>query len=422
MKKTVKMMIALLAVAAMLLSLAACGTKKGGSDSELLQGIFDKLTANTEYTEWKSYFNATTFEEKLNGDSIVITAKGDEGVNGEYTFTLDGDYLVCTTDTEDYSAYSFILDIKTAVAEYYGMNNMLMSGYLAGLMYTGEENTCFFTETGDGKTTYKLYVAKAWDMQGLDEMYITDAAVADYEPLGGDSTNYFFNSGTTLAVVYGDANNAEMLFGEYGGNTELTYKSILTVVNGLQPTGYEGFAASFPALKEGAGDGYTVSFGIPEAVSAAHEYAGEEGYSYVTVVFGGTEAPEDGQDETGESGEDAQRTLADFAGVYSADRCTITVEVDGETDAKISVIWGSSASEAAEYTMSGMFDPDTIRINYSDCEKKNVTYAGDGSVAEETVEFSDGVGRIQFYGDGTLAWQDEQEAEALSGMTFTQIN
>lgn len=116
---------------------------------------------------------------------------------------------------------------------------------------------------------------------------------------------------------------------------------------------------------------------------------------------------------------DGQNPVMNVIGVYTADRCTITVSAKGDSDAAVKVTWGASADTAAEYTMSGTFDVDTMRINYSDCEKKFVKYNADGSVAEETVEFTGGVGRLQFLEDGSLLWQDENEAESLAGMVFT---
>lgn len=116
---------------------------------------------------------------------------------------------------------------------------------------------------------------------------------------------------------------------------------------------------------------------------------------------------------------DGQNPVMNVIGVYTADRCTITISAKGKSDAAVKVTWGASADTSAEYTMSGTFDVDTMRINYSDCEKKFVRYNADGSVAEETVEFTGGVGRLQFLEDGSLLWQDENEAESLAGMVFT---
>ena len=115
--------------------------------------------------------------------------------------------------------------------------------------------------------------------------------------------------------------------------------------------------------------------------------------------------------------EEVSHDFADYTGVYGSGRCSI--EIGGDQDnATISVTWGSSAAEATVWTMSGAFDPDTLRINYSDAVKANRVYDENGEVASETVEYEDGYGRIQFYGDGTMAWQDEKEADQLIGMTF----
>ena len=38
---------------------------------------------------------------------------------------------------------------------------------------------------------------------------------------------------------------------------------------------------------------------------------------------------------------------------------------------------------------------------------------------QSRVEFTDGDGCIQFFEDGTLRWEDENEADRLEGMTFT---
>ena len=412
MKKTGKIIIALFAVAVMLLSMAACGGNAGKTDGNLMQGIFDKLTASADYNEWKSGFNTTTFEEKLDGNSIVISAKGEEGMNGDYTFTLDGDYIVNTTDEGDYSAYSLMMYLKSAVADYYGMNNMLMTGYLAGLG-ADAENKYYFTETADGKTTTKLYAAGEWEMEDLDKMYVDDAAAEYIDPLGENPNSSYVNSGKITAAALGSADELDLMVGEYGDeNTELTYKSILTLVNKLQPNGYENFVEAFTEIKEGSGEGYTVSFGIPQEVADRHEYKAADGYSYVTVTFSADAAP-------AADDEDGQNPVMNFVGPYQADRCTITIGADGMEGATVSVIWGQSASEAYEYTMTGDFDPDTLRIHYSDCEKKYVKYDENGDIAEETVEFTDGDGRIQFFGDGTLRWEDENEADRLEGMTFT---
>ena len=116
--------------------------------------------------------------------------------------------------------------------------------------------------------------------------------------------------------------------------------------------------------------------------------------------------------------DDETRSLADFAGEYQSGRCGISIIDNGNNEATIEVHWGSSATESTDWRMSGTFDPDTMRINYPGAVKTNSVFAEDGTQTEANEEYNDGYGRIQFFGDGTLAWQDEKEADQLQGMTF----
>ena len=290
MKRIIKPLALLLAVAVLCLSLAACGKSKGATGAELMQGIFDKLTANAEYNEWKASFNATTIEEKLDGTTITVSAAGEEGLNGDYAFTLEGDYIVATGAEGDYSIYALLTNMMAAVADYYGMNRTLMNGYLAGLGNFDKENTFLVTETADGRTTYQLYAADAWKMDGLDEMYINEKALAYIDPLTENDVNSVINSGKVSAITYGNKTALTLIVGEYGENTALTLKSVQSMVAKLQPDGYEAFASEYTELKETAGSGYTVSFGIPADVAQQHAYTEAAGYSYVTVVFAGDAA------------------------------------------------------------------------------------------------------------------------------------
>ena len=285
MKKTIRTVISILAVGAMLLSFAACGDKKDESDA-LMQGVYDKLiAADSGYSEWKANFNATTFEEKLDGEEITITAKGEEGLDGEYVFTHDGDYITYTAaGEEDYSGYSVFMYIRNAVGDYYGMNSTLMNGYLAGLDNFGFENKYLIVDMEKGE--YKVYCAGKWDMKELDEMYVNDKALEYTDALTENDTNSYINSGKITVAAFGNKSNLELIVYEYGDkNTELTYKSIMTTVAKLQPNGYKNFAKDYTELKEAKGKGYKVSLDLDNSAAQAHELKELEGYSYVTVTF-----------------------------------------------------------------------------------------------------------------------------------------
>lgn len=411
MKKTTKKMIVLLVAVAALLSMAACGGEAGKKDASVMQGIFDKLTANADYAEWKSSFSATTFEEKLDGDSIVCSATGEEGMNGTFTFTLDGDYIVNTTDEGDYSAYAIMMYLKEAVADYYGMNNMLMTGYIAGLESAGLENKYFYTESADGKSTTRLYAAGEWKMEGLDEMNVDEKGLEYCDVLGENPNSFYINAGRITAASIGSADDLDLMVGEYGENTEKTLNAILAIVRKQQPNGHETFEKEFTELKETSGDGYVVYFGIPEEVAVNHEYKAAEGYSYVTVVFSA--------DAETAGGDDGQNPVMNFAGTYQSGRCSLTITPGGKDGATITATWGNSADCASKWIMHAVFDPDTLRLTYADSTKTTSTYDENGNVVSQTVDYTDGFGRLQLFGDGTLRWEDENEADSLVGMTFS---
>lgn len=286
MKKTIRAIISILAVGAMLLSLAACGGKKDDTDNSLMQGIYDKLVAaDSGYSQWKADFNTTTFEEKLDGEKITISAKGEEGLDGEYVFTHDGDYITYTPkNNEDYAGYSVFLYIRNAVADYYGMNNVLMNGYSAGLSNLGIEDKYFIIDFNN--LIFKVYVAEKWDMKELDEMFIDEKALEYTTPFTEDYVSKYVNCGKITVAAFGTADKFDMIVGEYGENTELTYKSIMNTMEKLQPKDLTLFQKYYTELKEVKdADGYNVSFGIPQEVQQEHEYQAAEGFSYVTISF-----------------------------------------------------------------------------------------------------------------------------------------
>ncbi|MBQ1441553.1 MAG: hypothetical protein IIZ08_06515 [Clostridia bacterium] len=285
MRKTIKAVIAAVAACAMLTSLAACDFLYFLRGDSLMEGIYEKLTANEDYAEWKAQFTGTTFGEKLDGKSIVIKAKGDEGINGEYVFTHEGDYITYKpSNGEEYSGYAVFMNIRNAVADYYGMNSTLMNGYIAGLNFIGAKNKYLVIDFEN--LDFRIYAAKKWEMKELDKMFVNEKALEYTDALTDEYKNGYINSGRITAAMFGNRGKFELIVGEYGkSNTELTYNSIMNIVAKLQPDGYKSFANDYTELKDAKGRGYKVTVGLDSNVAAEHEFTAEEGYSYVTVTF-----------------------------------------------------------------------------------------------------------------------------------------
>ncbi len=108
--------------------------------------------------------------------------------------------------------------------------------------------------------------------------------------------------------------------------------------------------------------------------------------------------------------EGGQNPVMNFIGTYGKDRATITIDAEGSKDAKATVVWGSSAAEVGEWTMSGEFNSDTLTFEYDNCVKKSIVYNEDGSVKSETEIYNDGKGSMTFAENPlSLTWDDQKE-------------
>ena len=138
---------------------------------------------------------------------------------------------------------------------------------------------------------------------------------------------------------------------------------------------------------------------------------------YEKDVFGAED--ESGNDDAGAE-EDGQNPIMNFVGPYACDRASMMVEASGQSDAKITIDWASSASENTEWVITGTFDVDTMTVDYADAVKTNYVYNGDGSVESQDVEYSDGAGRIVFSDDGSLSctWENDSEPD-IGSMEFS---
>ena len=107
--------------------------------------------------------------------------------------------------------------------------------------------------------------------------------------------------------------------------------------------------------------------------------------------------------------------LDKYTGTYAYSRCTIEVSETGRPDElKFDIRWSGSAYDGNKWSMSGIFDPDTFRVTYSNSVK--TYYIFDKNEKETTeVRYTDGIGRFQFV-DDYLLWQDEQEVKEIEDL------
>lgn len=107
-----------------------------------------------------------------------------------------------------------------------------------------------------------------------------------------------------------------------------------------------------------------------------------------------------------------------YSGRYYGDRCCIDLEADGQNKVKIKASWGGSATECAEWTMTGDYDKETNMITYTDGVMKNVKYSAANTVEKEDTVYSDGTGTLIFNTTGdNFTWTDKKDNVA-DGLIF----
>ena len=320
--KNAKKLAALLLSAVMVMACAACGGKTAseGSDnlyvgtamqdppaepaaepavesSPLMAAVYEKFVNGERFAEIQErLMGYAHFETALKGDTIELIAISDnewyDSMNGSWEYVLDGDYITLTSSADNYTGVSVFSSIVSAVAEYLDMDPELVGLYTSAVASQELESKYFIVDYDKAANviTEKIYVAGPFDMQdALDTAYITEEQAADMGPLGENATSTVMNAGKVSIAINGSRDSVDFDVAEYGGNTELTYKSLVSAVKGMQPVGYEDFLANYTALEEVETERYQVKFLTDEdEIPFAFEDFSDN-YRFVQLHFGEAE-------------------------------------------------------------------------------------------------------------------------------------
>lgn len=278
---------------AVLMMLSACGgaggaastAASGASTAEILKGIFDLFVKDDTYATYKELFKGATFEEKLEADSIVVIAKGNENVEGTYTFPVKDGYLTFEMKPKNTAGAVLFTYLSSCVGKYYGIDKLLFMGYLNGMSNMGIKSKNYEMDIKPDSTgTMKLYIAEKPDMKELNNIYFNDKCMDAF----GDYTSAFMTNVGKVIINSSIDNingNLQIVIGEYEKNTDVTYKSVLTIVNRLKPKGYEAFLKDFTEIKEISAKDYKVMTDC-DAYMKEHEIEKPDGYKFIVVMIG----------------------------------------------------------------------------------------------------------------------------------------
>ncbi len=117
---------------------------------------------------------------------------------------------------------------------------------------------------------------------------------------------------------------------------------------------------------------------------------------------------------------DSVSPVANYIGSYQCGRARATVECIGFDEPWITIEWGSSAWELAQWDILGTLDADTMAMAYTGCTKYVITYGDDGEVANTETVYENGTGTVVFNEDGTFTWHEDQ-SEYGEDMVFEPV-
>ena len=329
------------------------------------------------------------YEEIGYGSTIISCTKGTspEGfncwivvatpANTSLTVTYYSGYQFCYSVDNPNNADTIGIDRDTAI------NNVKYQlGYDAEIISctkgysAGEGFNCWIivAKPANSTKTYTYYSGYqfCYSYERMDEMSDTNA-IAD--------SNGFFSESDAIRIVREQVGS--------GAN-------IISCTKGTDPNGTNCWVVVVEPVTNGNG---------PERVTYYTGY----GFCYKAA---------DSQQS------DGQNPMMNFIGNYTNGRAMMNVSCIGRDQAAVTITWGGSALNSATWTMSGpvQVSNEGISFSYSNCTKEVVSYAEDGTLISDTVEYQGGSGSIDFLtSDNNAYWYDSQE-NASNGESFWYFN
>lgn len=91
----------------------------------------------------------------------------------------------------------------------------------------------------------------------------------------------------------------------------------------------------------------------------------------------------------------------------NSQRCYINITADNDT-VFIAISWGNGMDETFEWIMTGIYNPTTYKVHYSDCISKISSSDAYGNPTE-IIRYVNGSGTIYIAKNGYLYWEDNME-------------
>ncbi len=220
----------------------------------------------------------------INNNVLTIDVTTD-GTTTSYLFTLENRDLVYEINANDLTSNLLFLVICDNIGQFHGLEVNEVANYLSSIdLTTTAVNGITLTQLENGNYQARINIDTKIDTSSLNTMYIELSDLESYRDFIEGSGTAQLEKGNLMFYKEGNNSTATILIGEKDSLTNLSYNSILSVVELLYPNDLENFKTSYPSLETISFDRYTITTN-PELTGTLETLYGQYQDEYQFVLI-----------------------------------------------------------------------------------------------------------------------------------------
>ena len=220
----------------------------------------------------------------INNNVLTIDVTTD-GTTTSYLFTLENRDLVYEINANDLTSNLLFLVICDNIGQFHGLEVNEVTNYLSSIdLTTTAVDGITLTQLENGNYQARINIDTKIDTSSLNTMYIELSDLESYRDFIEGSGTAQLEKGNLMFYKEGNNSTATILIGEKDSLTNLSYNSILSVVELLYPNDLENFKTSYPSLETISFDRYTITTN-PELTGTLETLYGQYQDEYQFVLI-----------------------------------------------------------------------------------------------------------------------------------------
>ena len=220
----------------------------------------------------------------INNNVLTIDVTTD-GTTTSYLFTLENRDLVYEINANDLTSNLLFLVICDNIGQFHGLEVNEVANYLSSIdLTTTAVNGITLTQLENGNYQTRINIDTKTDTSSLNTMYIELSDLESYRDFIEGSGTAQLEKGNLMFYKEGNNITATILIGEKDSLTNLSYNSILSVIELLYPNDLENFKTSYPSLETISFDRYTITTN-PELTGTLETLYGQYQDEYQFVLI-----------------------------------------------------------------------------------------------------------------------------------------